>query len=85
MNESIWARAAAYSAVAIIAVASWAVAQSTVDRARAELPIIAYIDCLEKFATIKWPEQSGRLDSVLSPNPSGGEVCKELTNRQTAD
>jgi len=85
MNESIWARSAAYSAVAIIAVASWAVAQSTVDRVRAELPIMAYIDCLEKFATIEWPAQSGGLDSVLSPNPSGGDVCKELASRQTAD
>ena len=85
MNESIWIRAAAYSAVAIIAVASWAVAQSTVDRTRAKLPIIAYMDCLEKFATIEWPEQPGTLDSVLSPNPSGGDVCKELASRKTTD
>ena len=85
MTESVWTRAAAYAAVAIVAVASWAVAQINVDQARATLPVVAYIDCLEQFATIEWPEQPGRLDGEPSPNPSASEVCKDLNSRQTAD
>ena len=71
--------------MAVVAVASWAVAQTAIDLNRAKLPIVAYIDCLEKSATIEWPEQPGRIDSVLSPNPSGSAVCKELSSRQKAD
>ena len=85
MKDSIWARAAAYAAVAVIAVGSWAIAQTIVDEHKVKLPIVAYIDCLERFATIEWPEQPGRLDSALSPNPSGSEVCKELASRETVD
>jgi hypothetical protein len=85
MTESIWVRAAGYSAVAVVAAASWAVAQTIVDSNRAKLPIAAYIDCLEKFATIEWPASPDRLDSVLSPNPSGSAVCKELSSRRKAD
>ncbi len=85
MERSNWERAVAYAAVAIVAVASWAVAQTTIDAHRAKLPIVAYIDCLNKFATIEWPEQPGRLEGSLSPNPSGSEVCKDLASRETYD
>lgn len=84
MNESIWARAAAYSAIAIIAFASWGTAQTIVDAKRAKLPIIAYIDCLQKFGTIEWQETPGRIDGP-SRKPSGSEVCKELSSRQKVD
>ncbi len=84
MTDSIWARAAAYSAIAIVAAASWAVAQTTVDTHRATLPLFAYIDCLQKFETSEWTEPSGGIDGP-STQPSGSAVCKDLASRETVD
>lgn len=84
MIESILVRSVAYSVVAIIAIGSWAIAQRNVDAHRAKLPIIAYIDCLQKFGSIEWPQPSGNLDGPPR-NPSGSEVCKNLSNRETVD
>jgi hypothetical protein len=80
MTDSHWTRAAAYSTVVAVAAIGYVLAQTTIDASRAKLPIIAYIDCLQKFETIIWPSSPDR-EGGLSITPSGSAVCKDLSDR----
>jgi hypothetical protein len=76
MSESTWGKATAYVVVIALAGVTYYIAQTSIDSHRATLPVKAYLDCLQKFSSFDW-------NSASVPKPSSGEVCKDLTSRQT--
>ncbi len=73
MREAIQ-RTAAYSAAIAVAALGYYFAQSRVNAHRAELPVIVYLDCLQKVGTINW-------EQIPGPKPSSSEICKDLADR----
>ncbi len=75
MAEKKWERGVTYAAVIAVAGVTYYLAQTAIDRNRADLAVTQYIDCIFRVSTIDWSKYSG-------DKPSASEVCKELTSRQ---
>lgn len=67
-------RAMLQGLVVVVAAVGYFAAQASIDVRRAELPVQAYLRCVERMATFDW--QGHGLDK-----PSTGEVCGTLTGR----
>lgn len=69
-------RAAGYIAVSvatILAASGYYMAQTGIDRDRSRLPILAYIDCLERASNIDW-----RKYGMGEDHPSASEICEKF-------
>jgi hypothetical protein len=69
-----WTRTTAYAALVVVTGVTYYLAQTAIDKNRAELPVLQYLDCVQKIATYDWSKFPGE-------KPSSSEVCKELTSR----
>lgn len=74
MSNSYWKHASAYAAVVTVAAVGFALAQTTINSRAARLPVIVYIECLERFSAYNWSKFSGE-------KPSASETCKALSRR----
>lgn len=77
MSE-IWQRVIGYAAIVVVAAASYYVAQTSINAHKASLPVLEYLDCLNKVGSYDWSKFPGE-------KPSTSEVCKDLTSRETVD
>lgn len=74
-DNGSWRRGAMNGALIALAALSYYVAQTSINARAAKLPVLAYLDCLNKAAAIDWSKYG------VPTHPSGSEICGELTHR----
>lgn len=75
MPERVWQRAAGYAFVVAVAALSYYFAQTAIDSRRVALPVIEYINCLNKLQNHDWSGFQGA-------KPPIGETCTALAGRE---
>ena len=78
MSENPWHRAASYSMAVAVAAVSYFFAQTAIDSRRATLPLIEYINCLDKLQNYDWSRFQGE-------EPPVSDTCKTLASREPTD
>ncbi len=70
-REREWPRTIARAVLVIVAGATWIGVQTSIANTRARLPVVQYLECVQKVSNYDWSRVSGE-------KPSASEVCENL-------
>ncbi len=73
-DNSFWMRSAVQAVLIAVAAVSYYLAQTAINKRATELPVLTYLNCLNKAGTINWDKYGNP-----ATHPSASEICGELS------